>query len=197
MHAKRLPADFYERIKTRLHRRIGRELGMAYRVLDLGCGGCELARFLRKTCRQRVTGVDISGTSLPRRDNPREGRTAMRCIEGNAARLTFLRDGSVDAVVTTWAVHEMKDPKAATREAHRVLRPGGKMLIVDFPKGSLAKQLWGEAYLTARAVAELLRQAGFVRIRSRTTCEEQVIWAVGFRSPDRTFAAKATDELGK
>ena len=185
MHRRKVPDDFYEKMKPRLHHRIGRELGVAYRVLDLGCGSCELAKFLRKTYRQRVTGVDISGISLPRRDNPRKGRAAMRCIKGNAARLTFLRDGSMDAVVTTWAVHEMKAPKPAMREALRVLRPGGKMLIVDFPKGSLAQRLWNEAYLTVRAVAELLRQAGFVRIRSRTAFEGQVIWAVGFRPPDR------------
>jgi hypothetical protein len=41
-----LPDDFYERIKGRLHRRICRELRSAKRLLDIGCGACELDRFI-------------------------------------------------------------------------------------------------------------------------------------------------------
>ena len=181
MYGKNVPEDFYEKIKLRLYRRIGRELGMAHRVLDMGCGNCNLVAFLRKAYRQRVTGVDVSGGSLPRHDHPLNSRVAMRCIKGNAADLGFLRDGSVDAVVTTWALHEMDDRPRALAEAHRVLRPGGKMLIVDFPKGSLAQRLWDEDYLTVPEARTLLTEAGFVRVQARPIHQEQVIWAKGSR----------------
>ena len=57
----------YEKIKPRLHRRIGRELRLAHRVLDLGCGSCELVRYLADAYEQQVTGVDISSGSFLRR----------------------------------------------------------------------------------------------------------------------------------
>jgi len=184
MQSKHLPDDFYEKLHSRLYRRIGRELALAYRVLDLGCGNCGLVAFLRKTYHQRVTGVDISDGKLPRHDDPRTSHAPMRCIKGNAARLKFLREGSEDAVVVTWALHEMENRLDALTEACRVLRPGGKILIVDFPKGSVAQRLWNEDYLTAPEVAVLLNEAGFARVRARTVHKEQVIWAVGFRPPN-------------
>jgi len=184
MYGKNVPDDFYEKIRPRLYRRIGRELGMAHRVLDVGCGNCDLVAFLRKAYRQRVTGVDVSGGKLPRRDHPSNSRAAMRCIKGDAARLAFLRDGSVDAVVTTWALHEMEDRPGGVAEAYRVLRPGGTMLIVDFPKGSLAQRLWNEDYLTVPQARMLLTDAGFVRVRARAIHKAQVIWAVGWRPPN-------------
>lgn len=184
MQSKDLPDDFYEKIRPRLYRGIGRELALAHRVVDLGCGSCDLVAFLRKAYRQRVTGVDVSGGKLPRRDDPSKGRAPMRCIKANAAHLAFLRDGSVDAVVTTWALHEMDSPRDAVAEAYRVLRPGGKMLIVDFSKGSLAQRLWDENYLTPSEAGTLLGGAGFVRVRARTIHNGQVIWAVGFRPPN-------------
>jgi ubiquinone/menaquinone biosynthesis C-methylase UbiE len=184
MRSTDVPDDFYERIHPRLFRRIGRELALAHRVLDLGCGNCDLVAFLRKAYRQRVTGIDLSDGNLPRRDDPSKSHAPMRCIKGNAAHLAFVRDGSMDAVVTTWALHEMDRPRAAVAEAYRVLRPGGKMLIVDFPKGSLAQRLWDEDYLTAPEAGTLLREAGFVRVRARTLHDGQVLWAVGFRPPN-------------
>ena len=108
----------------------------------------------------------------------------MRCIKGNAARLAFLPEGSVDAVVTTWALHEMEDRAGVLAEAYRVLRPGGRILIVDFPRGSLAQRLWGEDYLTVPEARTLLTEAGFARVRARAIHKEQVIWAVGLRPPD-------------
>ena len=184
MRRKDIPDDFYDRIHARLFRRIGRELALAHRVLDLGCGNCDLVEFLRKAYRQRVTGVDVSDGNLPRHDDPSKSRAPMRCIKCNAADLGFLRDGSMDAVVTTWALHEMKRRPEAVAEAFRVLRPGGKMLIVDFRRGSLAQRLWDEDYLTPSEAGALLDKAGFVRVRARAVYHEQVIWAVGFRPPN-------------
>ena len=181
---KEIRDDFYDRIHTRLFRRIGQELALAHRVLDLGCGNCDLVTFLRKAYRQRVTGVDVSDGNPPRHDDPSNKRAPMRCIKANAAHLAFLRDGSVDAVVCTWALHEMDRRPDAVAEAYRVLRPGGEMLVVDFPRGSLAQRLWDEDYLTASEAGTLLGEAGFVRVRARTIYKGQVIWAVGFRPPN-------------
>jgi len=172
-----VPDDFYSKLEPRLRRRIGRELRRAYRVLDMGCGSCALAQFLRKTYRQRVTGVDIADGRFPRHDAPSPRRTALRCVKADATNLDFLKDGAVDAVVSVWALHEMRDADGMLREARRVLRPGGQVLIVDFPRGSLAQRLWNENYLSPSEVRDKLARAGFQDIRVRTIEKDQMIWA--------------------
>jgi cyclopropane fatty-acyl-phospholipid synthase-like methyltransferase len=61
--------NFYDRIKPCLYKRVGQELRLAYRVLDLGCGACELVQYLSETYGQKVMGVDISANSFPNKGN--------------------------------------------------------------------------------------------------------------------------------
>ena len=177
-----LPDNFYEKIKPRLHRRVGRELRLAARVLDLGCGSCDLARYLAETYGQRVTGVDISQDSLPRkRTGSRGGR--VRCIRRDAAHLDFVAGRSVDAVVMMWAMHEMEKAQEIVREVRRVLRPGGEFLIVDFPRGSLAQKLWNEDYYRPQEIRRLLEENEFEDVRVQLIHRKQVIWARGHQPP--------------
>ena len=178
-----LSDDFYDKIKPRLHQRIGRELRLARRVLDLGCGACDLVKHLADTYGQEVIGVDISSRSFPLGRHSRGG-TRFRCFKRDAARLRFLEDGSVDAVVTMWALHEMKDPQAILAEARRTLRPGGVLLIVDFPADSLAQRLWGENYYRPDEVKPLLEETGFSNVRVQLIERGQVMWARARRSLD-------------
>jgi ubiquinone/menaquinone biosynthesis C-methylase UbiE len=175
------PDNFYEKIKPRLRQRIGEELRTARRVLDLGCGNCGLDRYLARKYRKEVTGVDISDGSFPSQGSLAGARGILNCIRADASHLEFVNDAGMDAVVSVWALHEIKDTQGALVEAYRVLRPGGRMLIVDFPKGSLAQRLWNENYLTPSKVGALLQNAGFVEVCVRTIHKGQVTWAVGFR----------------
>jgi len=180
MAGKNLPENFYEKTKLRLHGRIGRELRLAGTVLDLGCGSCELIRYLAGTYHQQATGVDISSGSFPKGRRLQKG-IRIRCIRKNAARLDFVRDGAIDAVVTMWALHEMKRPEAILAEAHRMLRPGGEILVVDFPRGSLAKKLWNENYYSPKQVERMLMKRGFAEIRAKVIERGQVMWITAHR----------------
>jgi len=175
-----LSDNFYEEIKPRLHKRIGRQVRLAGRVLDLGCGSCDLVEYLAETYGQDVTGVDVSSESFPSGRHTKDG-TRFRCVKRDAVRLGFVDDGSVDAVVMMWALHEMKKPEAILAETRRVLRPGGKVLIVDFPRGSLAQELWDEDYYRPEEVKALLNEAGFEKVRVRLIEKQQVMWAHGDR----------------
>jgi len=177
-----LAHDFYDMMKPRLHRRIGRELRLAHRVLDIGCGSCDLVQYLTHTYHQDVTGVDVSADGFPSRARSRERRG--RCIRRDAACLDFLKDEAIDAVVTVWALHEMDHPSEVLDECRRILRPGGEMLIVDFPRGSLAQRLWNEDYLRPKQVAELLEKARFCHVTCRPTERGQILWGKGYRPPD-------------
>ncbi|MBN1786916.1 MAG: class I SAM-dependent methyltransferase [Sedimentisphaerales bacterium] len=174
--------NFYDKIKPRLHQRIGQELRLAYRVLDLGCGACELIRYLSRTYNQKVTGVDISSNSFPKRRGVSKDAKNIRYIRKDAAKLSFIRSKTIDAVVIFWALHEMEKPQSILRQARRVLRPGGKIIIVEFPRNSLARKLWDEDYYTSRQLTAYLRKAGFEEICIRKIERKQVLWVTGFRS---------------
>ncbi len=182
MVVAKLPDNFYEKIKPRLYQRIGRELRLAYRVLDLGCGACELARYLSETYGQKVTGVDISSNSFPNNRNITKNTKHIRCIRKDAAQLGFIQSKMTDAVVIFWALHEMKNPQAVLKETHRALRPGGKIVIVEFPRNSLAQKLWNENYYTIKELTAFLRKAGFKDIRAKKIEHKQILWVTGFRS---------------
>lgn len=181
MRNRGIPDDFYERIKPRLYERIGREIRLAYRILDMGCGRCELGKFLKRHYRQQVTGVDISAEKFPKRRSKSGKKGHMRCIRADASKLSFLENASIDAVVSMWALHEMKKPEKVLREARRKLRPGGKIVIVDFRHRSLAKRLWDENYYTVSQMGKILMKAGFQEVQARTMERRQVVWATGWR----------------
>jgi ubiquinone/menaquinone biosynthesis C-methylase UbiE len=174
-----VPENFYDRLKPSLHRRIAKTLRSATEVVDLGCGDCDLAFFLAESGCQKVIGVDISDASFPRDTQPMEREGAsVQCVKKDASALTFLGAETVDAVISVWALHEMSSPVGVLREAKRILRPGRQVLVVDFPRGSLAQRLWNEDYYSSEEVADMLREAGFATVRCELIAQGQVIWAI-------------------
>jgi ubiquinone/menaquinone biosynthesis C-methylase UbiE len=184
MTTLKLPNNFYDKIKPRLYQRVGKELCLAYRVLDLGCGACELAQFLSEAYGQKVTGVDISANSFPKNRNITKNIKGIRCIRKDATRLNFIRNETIDATIIFWALHEMKNSHAILQEAYRVLRPGGKIVVVEFPCNSLAQKLWNESYYTSKELTDSLHKAGFRDIRAKRIEHKQILWVNGYRSTD-------------
>jgi len=179
----RLSDGFYEEIRPRLYRRIARELRGAGRILDLGCGSCELARFLVNRYGKEVTGVDVADGSFPDPEQMDDrARRRLRCVKADARQLEFLGNEVADAAVAKWALHEMDRPREILEEVRRVLRVGGELLIVDFPRDSLAQRLWNEEYYTPEEVSEILERAGYEHVSARLIERRQVVWAKGFRA---------------
>jgi ubiquinone/menaquinone biosynthesis C-methylase UbiE len=96
------------------------------RVLDIGCGTGQLAaRIHEELPAAAVVGCDFSAGMLERAANRVE---AITWVRGDAGRLPF-HDGIFDAIVSTEAFHWFPDQDGALREFHRVLRPGGRLLL--------------------------------------------------------------------
>ncbi len=105
-------------------------------VLDAGCGTGKWVAHLARLG-YRVIGLDLSADALAaaRRDAPRAGlaRADTQCAP--------IRDGAVDAVLSLGVVeHDERGPLAGLRELHRILKPGG-MLVLDVPFNNWFRRL--------------------------------------------------------
>jgi ubiquinone/menaquinone biosynthesis C-methylase UbiE len=139
------------------------------RVLDVGCGTGYLSRRMAERVGPdgEVTGVDPSSPVLEyaRRKTPRPGSAPVVYREGIAEALD-LPDASCDTVVTSLMLHHLPEDlrPAALREMYRVVRPGGRLLVVEFrpPRSRLGRHLvhGGTAHAMAHNRVDLLE--GFI-----------------------------------
>ena len=113
------------------------------KVLDMGCGrGAVLTAVARRLVTGRVTGVDIWSTTdqsgnameVALRNASLEGVGGRVHIETADMRALPFPDATFDLVVSSLAIHNIRsnaDRKRAISEGFRVLKPGGRMVIVD------------------------------------------------------------------
>ncbi|WP_238010072.1 class I SAM-dependent methyltransferase [Dactylosporangium sp. AC04546] len=93
-------------------------------LLDVGCGTGEFLRSLAPAV-GRLAGVDTSPAAVAALG----GVPGVEAHEADAIALPF-PDGSFDAVTARHMLYHVSEPLAAIREAHRVLRPGGRFAAV-------------------------------------------------------------------
>jgi SAM-dependent methyltransferase len=102
------------------------------RVLDLGCAFGFATRRLARS--YDAVGVDASPPYIQRAVRSRRGARYALALAGRVP----LRDGSFDAVLLLDVIEHVPDEREVLREAHRVLRPGG-VLILSVPHTGLLR----------------------------------------------------------
>lgn len=98
-------------------------------VADLGCGSGHVAAALAPVVRS-VVGVDQSAAMLKAAQKRTAGFDNVELRQGTLEALP-LEDASADAALLLLALTYVEEPLVALSEARRVLRPGGRLVVVD------------------------------------------------------------------
>lgn len=115
-------------------REIAAELSPGAKVLEVAPGPGYFAIELAKLGNFQITGLDISRTFVQiAQANAREQGVTVEFRHGNASKMQFEAD-SFDFIFCRAAFKNFSEPVEAMNEMHRVLRPGGRALIVDLRK---------------------------------------------------------------
>lgn len=147
------------------------------RVLDVPIGTGELAaRLLEKWPCLRISGVDLSPLMLKQA----EAKQSLSTVELHEACVTELPfpDNEFDCVFCVNSFHYFSQPQLALGEIRRVLRDGGRLILVDWCDNYLACKLcsvwlrivdpaFHRTYTQGKCEA-LLTESGFQVLRSST-----------------------------
>ncbi len=144
-------------------------LDESWEVADLGCGTGRVAEALAPFVR-RVIAVDGSDAMLAAARRRLTGFAGVDLRAGGLEALP-IEDAAVDAATLVLVLHHVPEPSRVLDEAARVLRAGGKLLIVDMPPHDRQEYVerMGHVWMgfAEDAIAGMLGAAGFERPRIR------------------------------
>ncbi len=150
------------------------------RILDLGVGTGTLAIQLKRRCPgANVVGVDIDEQVLALAERKATAAGVTIELKNRSADDTGEPSDSFDRVVSSLMVHHLPTATkvSAVKEVFRILRPGGKLLLVDFGPppgvaGTLLGRLLSNNYFEetgdnfAGRLPRMLEQAGFENVHT-------------------------------
>lgn len=147
-------------------------------VADLGAGEGLISQLMARRA-EKVWCIDSApkmvevGTALAERN----GLSNLEYKLGDIEEVP-LADGSVDLALFSQALHHARRPQIAIREAHRILKPGGQIVILDLKEHTFekARELYADVWLgfAENALHGLLKKAGFQHVDVSTVTREEV-----------------------
>jgi ubiquinone/menaquinone biosynthesis C-methylase UbiE len=114
-----------------LAQRVTACLPASSRILEVAPGPGYLAIEIARRDAYEITGLDISHTFVEIANrHAREAQVDIDFRQGNASAMPFAKD-SFDLILCRAAFKNFSQPLTAINEMHRVLKPGGRALIID------------------------------------------------------------------
>ncbi len=160
-------------------------------IADLGAGDGSFALLLSQQAR-RVIAVDSSARMLEvgREQAARHGIDNVEFRQGDMEELP-IEDAAVDVVFFSQSLHHALHPERAVNEASRILRPGGRIVILDLAKHRFeeARELYADERLgfSEAELSALLEEVGFQNVSTAIVDREpeapqfQTLLAIGER----------------
>jgi ArsR family transcriptional regulator len=158
-------------------------------IADLGAGEGASALLLSQTAK-RVIAVDTSAGMIEV-GRERAARAGVQNLEYRLGDMEELpiADGEVDLVFFSQSLHHALHPERALAEAHRILRAGGRIVILDLARHRFeeARELYADEWLgfSEAELEAMLQKAGFTEIHTSVVDKEpetpqfQTLMAVG------------------
>jgi SAM-dependent methyltransferase len=146
------------------------------RIADLGAGDGTLSRLLARQA-ESVHCVDNSprmvqvGRALAKKEHLRN----LTYVLGNIEKVP-LPDRSIDLALLSQALHHAENPRQALAEAFRILKPGGRLLILDLRahRFEKARELYADRWLGFKEneLHDWIEEAGFSQSEVRVVAKE-------------------------
>jgi ubiquinone/menaquinone biosynthesis C-methylase UbiE/DNA-binding MarR family transcriptional regulator len=146
-------------------------------IADLGAGEGTFSQLLARRAK-KVIAIDNSekmveyGAELARKHRVKNLEYRLGDIED-----VPIRKASVDVAFFSQALHHARHPQQAVSEAWRILRPGGRIVVLDLLRHTYeqARELYADLWLgfTEVEVGRFLRQAGFKEVETSVVHREE------------------------
>lgn len=116
------------------------------RVLDVACGTGDLSLAFAKTEAAEVVGLDYTAEMLDlarvkKGRHPQPVGSKLSYVQGDAQALQY-EDESFDVVSIAFGIRNVQEPAKALAEFFRVLKPGGRLVILEFGKPGFPPLRW-------------------------------------------------------
>ena len=161
------------------------------RIADLGAGDGTLSRLLARQA-ESVHCIDSSprmvqvGRALAKKEQLRN----LTYVLGNIEKVP-LADRSVDLALLRQALHHAENPRQALHEAFRILKPGGRLIVLDLRahRFEKAREIYADRWLGFKEneLHDWIEEAGFAQSEVRVVAKEakepgfETILATGLR----------------
>jgi demethylmenaquinone methyltransferase/2-methoxy-6-polyprenyl-1,4-benzoquinol methylase len=122
-------------------------------VVDIACGTGDLTELFATTPARSVLGLDFTPPMLEiarEKSAQRRHTGAVPRYEHGDATALGLPDKSADVVSIAFGLRNVGDPAKALSEFHRILRPGGRLLVLEFDEPRNPVIRWGNRLYTHR-----------------------------------------------